>query len=59
MPAGVTVSFSPVTSSGSNAYKVTVNLAVASSAAVGSSTITLTATGGGITHAVTFALKVK
>jgi pseudomonalisin len=59
MPSGVTVSFSPVTTSGPGVYKLTVNLAAASTTAVGSSTVILAATGGGITHAVTYALKVK
>ena len=59
MPAGVNVSFSPVSNPSPGVYNLTITLTAASNMAAGSSTLTLTATGGGITHTMTFALKVK
>ncbi len=59
IPSGVTVSFSPVTSPAAGVYDLTIKLAAASNAPAGSATLTLTATGGGITHSTTFGLTVK
>jgi len=59
MPAGVTVSFSPVSSPAPGVYNLTIKLAAASNAKVGSATLTLSAAGAGITHSTTFALTVK
>jgi hypothetical protein len=59
MPAGVTVSFSPVSSPAPGVYNLTIKLAAASNAKVGSATLTLNAAGAGITHSTTFALTVK
>jgi uncharacterized membrane protein len=58
LPAGVAPTFSNPSLSGAT-FTLPVKLAVASSAKVGSYTLTITATGGGITHTVTFALTVK
>ena len=59
MPAGVTVSFSPVSSPAPGVYNLTIKLTAASNAKVGPATLTLSVAGGGITHATTFALTVK
>jgi len=59
VPAGVSIGFSPVNNPSPGVYTLTVNLPVALNAAVGSSTITLSATGGGITQTVYYNLKVK
>jgi len=58
LPAGVAPTFSNPSLSGAT-FTLPVKLAVASNAKVGSYTLTITATGGGITHTVTFALTVK
>ncbi len=59
MPAGVGVSFSPVGNPAPGVYSLTIKLTAASIAKVGSTTLTLTATGAGITHSTTFGLTVK
>ncbi len=58
LPPGVIPAFSNASVSGTT-FTVPLKVAVSSNASVGSYTLTITATGGGITHAVTFALKIK
>jgi hypothetical protein len=56
LPAGVTASFDPATTTGTTS---TLAVAVSWSAAPGTSTVTVTGTGGGITRAVQLALTVS
>jgi uncharacterized membrane protein len=58
LPAGVSPAFSNASVSGTT-FTVPLKVAVSSNARVGSYTLSITATGGGITHAVTFALTIK
>jgi pseudomonalisin len=58
LPQGVGATFSNPSFSGGT-YTLPLKLAAASNATVGSYTLTITATGGAIAHAVTFALKTK
>ncbi len=58
LPAGVAAAFSSASVSGTK-FTVPLRLTVASNAIVGSYTLTITAAGGGTTHTVTYALKVK
>ena len=55
LPPGVTASFSPVTAGGTNKMTLTAN----DSANLGTSTITITGTSGGISHTVTSAVSVN
>jgi len=52
-PSGVTVSFSPASISAPGSGTSDMNLTVSRSAAVGTYPITITATGGGVTHTTT------
>ncbi|HET6842075.1 MAG TPA: hypothetical protein VFK06_10365 [Candidatus Angelobacter sp.] len=54
MPAGVTASFNPTSTTGSS----TLTLTVSSTAATGTSTITITGTSGSLTHTTTVSLTV-
>jgi len=57
-PTGVTVSFSPTSIGAPGAGSSTLTMAVASTTAVGTYTITVSGTGGGTTHAATVSLTV-
>jgi subtilase family serine protease len=57
-PTGVTISFSPASIAVPGSGTSTVTLAVASNAATGSYSITVTGIGGGITHTATVSLTV-
>lgn len=58
LPAGITATFSPATVTGGNGTS-TLALAVGSSVTLGSYSVTITGTGGGITHSSTFTLLVN
>jgi uncharacterized membrane protein len=57
-PAGVTAAFSPASIAAPGLGSSTLTLAVASAAVVGSYPITVTATGGGVTHTSSVTLKI-
>jgi uncharacterized membrane protein len=57
-PSGVTVSFSPASIAAPGSGTAHMNLTVARNAATGTYPITITGTGGGITHTTTLSLQV-
>jgi kumamolisin len=58
-PSGVTVSFSPASIAAPGSGTTDMNITVARKAARGTYNITITATGGGVTHTTTFSLQVR
>jgi subtilase family serine protease len=58
-PSGVTVSFSPASIAAPGSGKSDMDITVARSAATGTYPITITATGGGVTHTTTLSLQVR
>ena len=58
-PSGVTVSFSPASIAAPGSGTADMNITVARNAARGTYTITITATGGGVTHTTTLSLQVR
>ena len=59
IPSGVSLSFSPITNTAPGVYVLTIQLAAAANAVAGSSNLTLSASGGGITRTLSYALKLK
>ncbi len=58
-PSGVTVSFSPASIAAPGSGSAHMNISVARSAKTGTYPITITATGGGVTHTTTLSLQVR